>query len=168
MSKRRPLLESYVRLAAAAITTAALLPWAVPAANAAPRILGSNECDVSMDTPHYSDSEAGVIAKGRWWCDLVPTTVYLSTHTTGLELYLCQKDPEHNIGWLNTYCALKGCNKMDVHLTLSGKRVTRYVPAEGPAHGAGYWISVSTWYDSGPGGTSPDTTSYSRVWEGHG
>jgi hypothetical protein len=32
--------------------------------------------------------------------------------------------------------------------------VTRYVPPEGPAHGEGYWIAASVWYDSGPGGTS--------------
>jgi hypothetical protein len=46
--------------------------------------------------------------------------------------------------------------------------VTRYVPPEGPAHGEGYWIAASVWYDSGPGGTSPDTTSFSGVWEGNG
>jgi hypothetical protein len=116
-----------------------------------------NGCAATINNPHFSDGVGGIIAKGRYECTDVPSTIHINGNRgTRFLLWLCPHEPPKSESYLYNPvngCSPKGSNTSNVRLTTSGDRVTRYVPSQGGAHGSGWWIACTTWYSSGPNGT---------------
>lgn len=129
--------------------------------NASPALARSsvNGCNVTIDNPHFSSGAGGIIAKGRFSCTDVPSTIHINGNRgTSFLLWLCPNKPPKSESYLYNPangCTPKGSNTDNVSATSSGTTYTRYVPpsSQGGAHGNGWWISCSTWYSSGPNGT---------------
>jgi hypothetical protein len=144
----------------AAIAAMTLSAAMASSASAAPDA-DQNGCTGTINSPHYSSGAGGVIAKGRWSCTDVPSTVYLGTASTGFYLWKCPGESLSN-------CTLEGINEDNISVTVSGKTYTLYVPpsSSSGAKGSGYWIAEATWYSHGPKGSSSDRTIYSPWWKG--
>lgn len=127
-----------------------------------------NGCSANVQTPHLSSGAGGVIGKANYTCTDVPSTIYLDTKTTGYWLYRCGSSPPQSIQWVEDNCDPAGKNIENVDVTVSDSENIRYVPpeGEGSGQGIGYWISYTTWFSSGPNGTSEDRTDWSAVYHG--
>jgi hypothetical protein len=118
-----------------------------------------NGCSVTIDNPHASSGAAGVIAKGRFQCSHVPSTIYINgSRSTSFLLWLCPRQPPKDEGYLTlpyNGCSVKGSDGSNVAATVANTVYTRYVPPGGTqgAHGNGWWIACAVWYSHGPLGT---------------
>src|SRR5215470_13742380 len=153
----------------AATVAAGFMLFAASPASAADR----NGCSATIDTPHVSTGAGGVIAKGRWQCTSVPTTVFLSTATTGLLLWLCPQNPQPSESYLtnpNNHCNAMGYNFGDFDVDVAGQTYTRWVPPQGTpgAHGSGYWVACAVWFTPGPNGQGQDRKTFTPIWHGSG
>jgi hypothetical protein len=168
MIRCRPIMRAaIITLSASATSLMGLAPVALASARAA-SVADKNMCSATINNPHYSTAESGIIAKGRWICGDVPTTIHLDGlyGSSGLYLWLCtDKAPQKSESYLHndTNCRVKGYNQSDINVTIAGDTYTRYVPAVGGAHGNGWWVACAVWSSRGPLGTGGPTTTFSNV-----
>lgn len=147
-----------VRLGLTVLLTVFVAPLLAPVANATPPAPRREpSCSVSMDNPHYSSGNGGVIAKARFTCTTGASQAYYSVGVG--EWGPCDRAlPSDRSAWnTGTY----GCdNAIEVGYTAftvgSGKTETRYVPktgTRGPAKVVGKYYRSYVYYRYSNSGT---------------
>lgn len=101
----------------------------------------AGDCTSSTESPHYSSTAGGVIAKSRWVCQKSNPIPYQ------LYLYKCPNKPASNKTAVMDNCTLQKKRESSFTHPGGGATVTRYVPIKGaePAHGCGYWAQINRW-----------------------
>ena len=123
-------------------------------------------CYASVQNPHYSSGNGGVIAKPYWYCDgshAGTVNSYLGT------LYRCPTQPNPYAGesaWTGTYgCSPhRSVNSVQVPFNVGpGATVIRYIPANGQAGGTpgAWWVAcVRGYWSNGQGFAGVSQAAY--------
>lgn len=127
----------------------------------------ANGCSVNVNNLHVSTGAGGVISKGFWSCERVPTDIILDTsQLDGCTQWVCPTDNNgaKDEDWISSHCTNKGATYVDFTIYTAFKSYTRYTPPSGQpgAHGSGHWISCAQWHSNGPNGPSSQHTNFSN------